>query len=112
MGERCRSLVDDLLPTASHHLAEGVVAHQDPIFLVDEDHAGNVVLEREPEALLATPERLNGSKLGGDGMQLGLGGDVPCWFLGAVAADCHDAPRLAVKCERSASHVDRELAAV
>jgi len=106
MGERCRSLVDDLLPAASDHLTKGVVDRQDPVFNVDEDHAGHVVLEREPEALFATSERLNGSKLGGDGMQLSLGGDVPCWSLGAVVANRDDAPRLAVKYERSASHVE------
>ena len=112
MGERCRALVDDLLPAAPDHLAEGVVDCQDPVLEIDEDHAGHVVLEREAEALLAIRERLGASKFGGDHTQLGPGGDVPCWFLGAVVADCHDAPRLAVKCERRAGDVDCELAAI
>ena len=112
MGERCRVLADDLLPAASDHLAEGVVDCQDPVLEIDEDHAGHVVLEREAEALLAIRERLGGSKLGGDGVQLDLGADVLCCFLGAVVADCHDGPRLAVKYERREGGVDRDLTAV
>ena len=35
-----------------------------------------------------------------------------CLFLDAFVADCHNGPPLAVKCERRAGHLDRELAAV
>ena len=112
MGERCRALVDDLLPAASDHLAERVVDCEDPVLTVDEDHAGHVVLEREAEALFATRECLGASELGGDHTQLGLGGDLLCWYLGPVIANCHDAPRLAVECERRSGDVDCHLAAV
>jgi len=79
----------------SEHLTEGVVDCEDPVLEIDEDHAGHVALEREAEALLAVRERLGGSKLGRDGVQLDVAAKVLRCLLAAlsrIATTVHSLP--------------------
>jgi len=94
VGERLRVEVEELLPPASHHLAEGIVGRDDPVLGVGEDHGRHVVLEGEAKA------------------QLGFGQDLAGRPARGGVANRHDAPRPVLALESREEEVDGDLAAV